>query len=214
MKKRIILFFLCSSTISFCQKKVEKNVEINSTEIEISTIGLDDFVLENSDSNFVEIILFAENPNQQEIVFKEEKNVFSIKFQLDTLQMEEAVFRKFITKRLLRARAIVKIPKGKNVTIFGENINIESKDFLGNVAIFIEKGDVKLQTIQSNANVTMYAGTVFANAKNMNITLHSNIGNINVDSEFFQKDYQKKVKNSYQKLNVNTIKGIIFVTTQ
>lgn len=214
MKSSLFIFFLCFSTATFCQKKVEKNVEITSTEIEIYTNGLDDLVLENSMSNFVEIILFAENPNQQEIVFSEEKNVFSIKFQLDSLQTEEAVFRKFITKRLLRAHAIVKIPKGKNVTIFGENINIESKEFLGNVSIFIEKGDLKFEKIQSNTDVNFYAGTISANAKNMNITLHSNIGNIKVDDVYFQKDYQKKVTNSNQKLNINTIKGIIFLKTQ
>lgn len=214
MKKLIFLFFLCYSVATFSQKKVDKIVEISSTEIEISSVGLDDFVLENSTTNFVEILLYAENTYQQEIIFSEEKNVFSIKFQLDTLQMEEGVFRKFITKRLLRAHAIVKIPKGKKVTILGENCNIESKNYSGNLAIFIEKGIVKLHTIQSNTTVNMYAGTVSANAKNMNITLHSNIGNINVDSVLYPKDYQKKVVNSDQKFAVNTIKGIIFITTQ
>ncbi|NCT10517.1 MAG: hypothetical protein GW772_10645 [Flavobacteriia bacterium] len=189
-------------------------METSSKEIEISTIGLDDFVLENSLSNFIEIILMAENSNQQQILFSEEKNVFSIKFQLDSLQTEEAVFRKFITKRLLRAHAIVKIPKGKNVTIFGENINVASKEFLGNVSIFIEKGDLKFEKIQSNTDINFYAGTISANVKNMNIMLHSNNGNIKVDDVFFQKDYQKKVTNSDQKLSINTIKGIIFLKTQ
>jgi len=214
MKSSFIFFYLCISAATFCQKKVDKTVETSSKEIEISTIGLDDFVLENSLSNFIEIILMAENSNQQQILFSEEKNVFSIKFQLDSLQTEEAVFRKFITKRLLRAHAIVKIPKGKNVTIFGENINVASKEFLGNVSIFIEKGDLKFEKIQSNTDINFYAGTISANVKNMNIMLHSNIGNIKVDDVFFQKDYQKKVTNSDQKLSINTIKGIIFLKTQ
>lgn len=214
MKKQLLFFLLIISINLFCQKKVAKDLETSFKEIEISTIGLDDFVIENSNSKFIEVILFAENMYQQEIIISEENNKVSIRFQLDSLIIEEAVFRKFITKRLQRAYAIVKIPKGKNVTIFGENHSIESKNFLGDISIYIEKGIVKLNTIQSNASVNLYAGTVFAAAKNKNITLHSNIGNINVDSILYQKDFQKITTNSSQNFTVNTIKGIIFVTTK
>lgn len=214
MKKQLLFFLLIISTKLFCQKKVEKDLETSLKEIEFSTVGLDDFVIENSNSKFIQVILFAENMYQQEIIILEENDKISVKFQLDSLMIEEAVFRKFITKRLQRAYAIVKIPKGKNVTIFGENHSIESKNFLGDISIYIEKGIVKLNTIQSNASVNLYAGTVFAAAKNKNITLHSNIGNINVDSILYQKDFQKKALNSSQNFTVNTIKGIIFVTTK
>ena len=142
-----------------------KNIETSQKEIEISTVGLDDFVIENSNSKFVEVILFAENIHEQGIVIAEENNRVSIKFQLDSLIIEETVFRKFITKRLQRAYAIVKIPKGKNLTIYGENHSIESKNFWGDLTIYIEKGIVKLNTIQSNTVVKMYAGTIYATAK-------------------------------------------------
>lgn len=214
MKKQLLFFLLIISINLFCQKKVAKDLETSLKEIEISTIGLDDFVIENSNSKFIEVILFAENMYQQEIIILEKNDKINIKFQLDSLIIEEVVFRKFITKRLQRAYAIVKIPKGKNVTIFGENHSIESKNFLGNISIYIEKGVVKLNTIQSNASVNLYAGTVFAAAKNKNITLHSNIGNINVDSILYQKDFQKMATNSSHNFTVNTIKGIIFVTTK
>lgn len=198
----------------FCQKKVVKDIETTLNEIEISTVGLDDFVLENSTSKFIEIILFAENMHQQEIIITEETNKIAIKFQLDSLVIEEDVFRKFITKRLQRAFAIIKIPKGKNATILGENHSIESKNFLGDLTIFIEKGIVKLNTIQSNTNVQLYSGTVFAAAINKNISLHSNIGNITVDNVLYQKDFKKNTSNNVKQFTVNTIKGIIFVMTK
>ena len=60
----------------------------------------------------------------------------------------------------------------------------------------------------------MYAGTIFATAKNKNINLHSNIGNITVDEVLHQKDFKKIVSDTGKSLSINTIKGIIFVTTQ
>ena len=214
MKSTVCLFLLCFSTTVFCQKKVDKILETSQKEIEISTVGLDDFVIENSNSKFLEVILFAENMHEQEIIISEENNKVSIKFQLDSLLIEEAVFRKFITKRLQRAYGIVKITKGKNLTIYGENHSIESKNFWGDLTIYIEKGIVKLNTIQSNTIVKMYAGTIFATAKNKNINLHSNIGNITVDEVLHQKDFKKIVSDTGKSLSINTIKGIIFVTTQ
>lgn len=214
MKKQFLFLFLMISTTFFSQKKVVKDIETSQKEIEISTVGLDDLVLENSNSKFVEVILFAENMHEQEIIINEENDKVSIQFQLDSLIIEETVFRKFITKRLQRAYAIVKIPKGKNLTIYGENHSIESKNFWGDLTIYIEKGIVKLNTIQSNTVVKMYAGTIYATAKNKNITLHSNIGNITVDNVIYQKDFQKKISDTSQLLSINTIKGIIFISTQ
>jgi hypothetical protein len=214
MKKQFLFLFLMCSIPFFSQKKVEKDLETSQKEIEISTVGLDDFVIENSNSKFVEVILFAENMHEQEIIISEENNRVSIKFQLDSLIIEETVFRKFITKRLQRAYAIVKIPKGKNLTIYGENHSIESKNFWGDLTIYIEKGIVKLNTIQSNTVVKMYAGTIYATAKNKNITLHSNIGNITVDNVMYQKDFQKMISDTSKLLSINTIKGIIFISTQ
>ena len=43
MKSSLFLFFLCFSTHFFSQKKVEKDLETSQKEIEISTVGLDDF---------------------------------------------------------------------------------------------------------------------------------------------------------------------------
>ncbi len=214
MKNQLLLLFFMISITFFAQKKVEKDMETSLKEIEISTVGLDDFVIENSNSKFLEIILFAENMHEQEIIISEEKNKVFIKFQLDSLIIEETVFRKFITKRLKRAFVIVKIPKGKNLTIYGENHSIQSKNFWGDLTIYIEKGIVKLNHIQANASVNMYAGTVFATAKNKNITLHSNIGNITVDEVLYKKDFKKIISETTKSLSINTIKGIIFVTTQ
>jgi hypothetical protein len=214
MKKIILLSLLFFSTILFSQKKVIKKVETNLQEIEISTTGLDNFVLENSTSDFIEIILFAENPNEQHILLNTENNVVQIAFIIEELQTEETIFRKFITKRLQRASAVIKIPKGKKVTIFGENINIESKSYQGNLAIFINKGIVKFNQVQAETAIKLYEGSIYATLKNSKIEVTSKLGKIEINDILYEKTYQNKSEKNQKTFTVTSLKANIYLTTQ
>jgi hypothetical protein len=213
MKNIIIIFFYLFSVVIFSQKKVINKFETKLNAIEISTAGLDDFVLENSNTDFIEIYLFAENANQQNILITAEESTLKIDFTIPEIAANTTVFRKFITKRLERARVLIKIPQNKSVIIFGDNINIESKNYGGTLAIYIEKGILKLNKIKANTNVTMYAGTVYAALKNTNINIISNIGKIKIDDISVNKKYQNKAKTYSTNFSVNSIKATIFVTT-
>ncbi|SDS45372.1 hypothetical protein SAMN05216503_3109 [Polaribacter sp. KT25b] len=214
MKYIYLVSFLFFSTIVFSQKKVIKKFETNLQEVEISTIGLDNFVLENSPSGFIEIILFAENPNEKHILFKEENNVIQLEFIIEELQSEETIFRKFITKRLQRASVVVKIPKGKKVTIFGENINIESKNYQGDLAVFIDEGIVKFNEVKANTSVKLYEGNIYATLKNTNINVTSNTGKIQIDNILHEKRYQKESEKNQKNFTVTSLKANIYLTTQ
>lgn len=214
MNKTIIISLLFFSTLVFAQKKVIKKIESNLQEIEISTVGLDSFVLENSSSNFIEIILFAENVNEQHIVFNEVNNVIKLEFLIAEIINEETIFRKFITERLQRASAIVKIPRGKKVVIFGENINIESKDYKGNLDIYIDEGIVKLNQIQANTTLNLYEGTIYATLAKTNINVTSNNGKIMVDAVLVEKSYQKKEEKNQKEFTIKSLKANIYLTTK
>lgn len=214
MKKIVLIIFLFAAIALFSQKRVVKKFETNLQEIEISTIGLDNFILENSTSEFIEITLFAENPNEQHILLNTENNVVQIAFIIEELQSEETIFRKFITKRLQRASAIVKIPKGKKATIFGENINIESKSYQGGLAVFIDEGILKLHEIQANTVLKLYEGSIYATLKNVNIELTSKFGKIKVDDTLYEKVYQNKLEKSPKNFTVTSLKANIYLTTQ
>ena len=214
MKYIYLISFLFFSTILFSQKKVIKKVETNLQEIEISTIGLDDFVLENSTSDLIEITLFSENPNEQHILLNTENNVVQIAFIIEELQTEETIFRKFITKRLQRASAVIKIPKGKKVTIFGENINIESKSYQGNLAIFIEEGIVKFNQVQAETAIKLYEGSIYATLKNAKIEVASKLGKIEINDILYEKTYQNKLEKNQKTFTVTSLKANIYLTTQ
>ena len=213
-KNYLFLFFLCFSMVLFSQKKVLKKFTTTAKKLYIFTEGLDDFVLENSDSEFIEIFLQAENPNKQHIIVEEKKAETEIRFKIPIFKSEDVIFRKYITKRLKRATAILKLPKNIAVSIFGESINITSKSYYGDLRIFIERGLVRLDTIQQNLELKMYGGNVFGTLKKTNLKVVATSGEIKIDTVFHQKKYQEKEISTSKEVSITTIKGNIFLTHQ
>lgn len=209
---KILPFFFLMSSGAFSQKKIIKKLTTNTKEIAIFTKGLDDLVLENSTSKFIEILLYAEDTNKQHIVIEEKSTKTDIKFKIPVFKSEDAVFRKYITKRLKRASVTIKIPKNKEVSIFGEHINISSKSYNGNLNVLIEKGIVKLDTIQQNLVLKMYEGNLFGVLKQSNLTIASKIGKIKIDAVFYKKKYKENRTDTSKEIAITTLKGNIFLT--
>tara|TARA_R110002074_G_scaffold145867_1_gene295058 strand:- start:66 stop:716 length:651 start_codon:yes stop_codon:yes gene_type:complete len=208
-----ILLFLFFS-VSFSQKKVMKKFETAADEITVYTDGLDNLVLENSTSEFIEVFLYAESYDDQLIKIEEKSKELFIKFHFEGTETREVVFRKFITKRLQRANAIIKIPTGKKVFIFGENVDIESKSYKNELAIYIENGIVKLNKIEAKTTLKLYSGNVYANVTNTNLEINSKDGKIKVDDVFYEKKYQQKSKKNELQLSIISMKGNVFLKTE
>ena len=214
MKRGVVLFFVLISGFMCSQKKISKKFETTSKEVTIYTAGLDNLVIENSNSNFVEVFLYAESYDEQLIKIENTQKTVNIKFDFEGTETREVIFRKFITKRLQRANAIVKIPKNKKVYIFGENVDIESKNLNNDLAIYIENGIVKLNEIKANTILKLYSGNVYASTKNIKLDLQSNNGKIEVDGLLKKKEYKTKGKEAQSQLTITTIKGNVFLTTE
>lgn len=213
MKKSILFIFLLISILGFSQKKILKNVQFNADKVIIYTAGLDDLVLENSTSKNVEVVLFAESYDDQLIKIDESKSELNINFYFEGTETREVIFRKFITKRLQRANAVIHIPKNKKVIIYGENVDIESKNIENPLEIYIDNGIIKLNSPQKSTTVKLYAGNVYLQDKSSTINIISNLGNISIDEVLYEKSYQKKVKKSNNSVFIQSIKANIFLTT-
>ena len=214
MNKKLVLVFVLNSIFIFSQKKVSKIFQTTSNEINIYTAGLDNLVLENSTSDFVEVYLVAESYDSQLIKIEDKNKQVNIKFDFEGTETREVIFRKYITKRLQRANAVVKVPKGKKVFIFGENIDIESKNHQNELAIYIENGIVKLNKIGANTILKLYSGNVYAAAKNINIYVKSSLGKIEVDDKIYKKEFIQNFENHQHKLKIITSKGNVFLKTK
>jgi hypothetical protein len=66
-------FFYVFRWFFFLKKKTLKKFTTTAKKLQIFTQGLDDFVLENLDSYFIEIFLQAENPNKPPIIIDKNK---------------------------------------------------------------------------------------------------------------------------------------------
>ena len=212
MKKSIIILFLLFQASLFSQKHVSKMLQTDAGEINISTAGLDNVVLENSTSGFLEVYLYAEDYDDQIIKIEDLHNEVHVNFEFKGAQTREVVFRKFITKRLQRANAIIKIPQGKKIVVFGENVDIQSMSCANDIAIYIDNGIIKLNKVQANVVLKLYAGNVYATLRDKNIDVVSNLGKIKVNNVILKKEYQSKGKLFTNTFKINTIKGNIFLS--
>ena len=200
----------------FSQEKTIKTTEIPSPSIEINTDGLDDIIIENTEDNQLKIILMDENPNSHRIFTEEENDVFKINFQLDFNTYKDEVFRKYITKRLQRASVVVKIPKNKDVIIYGKTIGVVSKSYYGNLAVYIDKGNVKLHQVQKNIAVKLFLGNVYAQlSSNNSIDVNTNKGQIVIDNKQIQHSvYKKQFETSSFNFEVKSINANVNLITK
>lgn len=213
MRYKFVLFFLMNSVILFAQKKVSKQFQTFANEVNIYTAGLDNLVVENSNSDFIEVYLYAESYDEQLIIIDEKSKEVNIKFAFEGTQTREVVFRKFITKRLQRANVIVKIPEGKKVFVFGENVDLEAKNLKNELAIYIENGIVKLNKILAKTALKLYSGNVYASINKTNLDLISKNGKIKINDIFYDKSYKNNLKTAQKKLSINSIKANIYISS-
>lgn len=213
MKQLICMLLLFVSCESFSQQMVMKSFYSDAQEIEVLTEGLDEIKIVNSKNKEIEITLFDENLNAHYILIDDETPILKIGFKLHFFK-NETIFRKFITNRLNRASVVLKLPKNKNLTLNGTNIDIVSKNYQGNLKIYIDKGFVNLNQIQQNAILKLFKGNVFAKTLNSNIDIQSNNGKIVVNNTQFQKKYQKQEIKKTKTFELISINANIVLSTK
>jgi hypothetical protein len=212
-KIQLIPLLLISSFI-FSQEKLIKTREVQFNEIEINSDGLDNLVIENSLDNQISITLLDEQPNTHTIFFDDETNgILKVDFKLNFDVYKEQVFRKYITKRLQRAKAIIKIPKNKNVTIYGKTIGINSNSYKGDLKIYIDRGNVRLNRVNGNTLVALFLGNVYGQLrKNSNINIKTNKGDISINKTKYKGHlYKIFTKNAVSNFKVRSINANVFL---
>ncbi|CAM1348815.1 DUF4097 domain-containing protein [Tenacibaculum insulae] len=215
-RKGLFVLFLITSFTLFSQEKLTVKREIQSKEIEIFSDGLDDIVIENSLNNQLEVVLFDENPNTHRIFITEEKGVLKVSFKLNFEFQQTQVFRKYITKRLQRAKVVLKIPKHKNVFVYGQTIGVEAKSYQGDLSIFIDKGNVKLHQVKKSVLVKLFLGNVSAQISKKNaINIKTTKGKILIDSQNYKSPFYNKIANPLAfKFNIESINANVVLITK
>lgn len=212
MKNSIYIFFLLVTGVVFSQQTLVKSFSSDAQSIEILTEGLDEIKIINSNNDKIEVSLFDENPNSHHILVDDETSILKIKFKLEFIE-EEGVFKKYITKRLNRASVIIKLPKNKDITLLGTNVDIISKSYKGNLNIFIDKGYINLHKVQQNVAIKLFQGNVFATVINSNVDVKSTKGKILVDGKKYPKKYKRETEKVVKTFSISSINANVNLKT-
>ncbi len=204
------VFWMQLNVSLYCQSSIVKEFTTNKKEIELDTQGLDEIKIVNSETGEIKIKLFNESVSFFTIVTNDMEKSLKISFE-QILNEGSTIFRKYITKRLNRVSAVINIPKDKIVSIFGTHIDIVSKDYKGDLNIYIDKGFINLQTIQKNVILKLFQGNIYCKAINYNIDISTKNGIIKVKEKQEASPYKKRNSSSKNKFSVLSIHANIFI---
>lgn len=197
----------------FSQQKQLFSSDVKLNSIQFVTNNLDDITIENSKTEKLEIILENDNSFPIRIETKKTNETIVFSFQKEESSgLEPKVFRKYITKRLDRARVIVKIPVGKETTVFGQTVGVLSRSYAGNLSIYIDKGNVKLGKVKGDVSVNLFLGNVYAEVNDTNLKLKTVHGVIEIDKKNKETILvESSVSNKFN-LSVKSIHANIYLT--
>lgn len=213
MKKLLLISFLFASLLLQAQKKIVKTVESDAPYVEIKTDGIDNLIIEESDTNELEMIIndrdglgFVENFSCNDY-----NCVLNIKTEI---KINEDINNKINAISMTpptHVSAVVKIPKGKKVTVFGTTIDIQTDGYDGILRILIDNGTVKLKSIKGITEVDLFSGAVFADIDKNSLQIKTKKGTISVNGTNVKSPYKKK-ENKKQRLIVKTINANVVLT--
>ena len=213
MKKVFLVFFLTLSMHLLAQQKIIKTVESDSPYVEIKTDGIDNLVIQESDSDELEmIILDADGLGVIESFSCNDFNcVLSIKTELKIANPQTNKINQFPLAPPSNVSAVVKIPKDKKVTVFGETIDIQTQGYEGILRILIDKGNVRIKGIKGITEIDLFAGTVFAAIQEHEVDIKTRKGTITLNDKIQKSPYKKKHKKTH-KLIVKSINANVVLT--
>ena len=206
-----ILIFLIYP--SFAQQKILKTIESDAPFIEIKTEGRDNLDIEESTSN--ELAMFISDLDGLGVVENFSCNdyncVLSIKTQLKIDNPLTNKIHQFPIAPASNVSAVVKIPKDKKVTVFGEMIDVQTMGYQGVLRMIIDKGNVRMQGLKGMVAIDLFAGNVYAKVAENSLDIRTRKGRISLDTVRQSSPFRKKGKKSHQ-LVVKSINANIVLT--
>lgn len=213
MKHRIFLLLFLFSISLFAQQKIIRTIQSDAPYVEVKTDGIDNLVIQESDSNELEMII--SDADGLGVIDDFSCNDFNCVLSIKTeLKIDNPITNKINQFPLAppsNVTAVVKIPKNKKVTIYGETIDVQTQGYEGILRILIDKGNVRIKGIKGITEVELFTGTVFAAIHQNALDIKTRKGKISVNEEVQKSPYRKKKKKAH-KLVVRSINANVVLT--
>ncbi|WP_442264511.1 hypothetical protein ACSIGC_09070 [Tenacibaculum sp. ZS6-P6] len=178
-------------------------------EIEVNVKALDEVKIQNSETNELEIHVLSQSEQLYDVIVKEFESFLKINFKVSSLSNN--VFRKYITKRVNRASVLIKIPENKSITVIGENVDVVSENFNGDLNIFIEKGYINLNEVKRSLNLKLFQGNVYFSSNKSNFNITTNRGKIKCNDSLKISPFLQRNRNFKKQITISSIRANIFL---
>jgi len=205
MKYLIFISLLSLSFVVFSQEKIVKTIESDAPYVEFKTIGIDYLIIEESKAEKLELILVNTDLGILEDVSCNDYNcVLSIATSLKEIN-------KLSTTKTSETKVILKIPKNKKVTVFGETINIQINGYEGILRSFINNGKIEVKEIKGITEIEIVSGTILATINDASVNVRTKKGTITLNNKKIKSTF-KKQQNKTQRLIVKSRKANIVLS--
>jgi hypothetical protein len=205
MKKLIFKSFLFFSFVAFGQQTITKSIVSDAPYIELKTVGIDDLIIKESETSKLEITILNANLGILENVSCTDYNcVLSVATELKETLMLSSINR-------TKVSGIVKIPKGKKVTVFGETINLKIEGYQGVLRVFINEGNIDVKKIKGITDIALSSGNIYAQIEDASLDIKTRKGRITFDNKVQKSPYTMKQQKK-RRLIVKSKKANVVLT--
>lgn len=214
MKKSVFSLFLLLSLSANCQQKIVKEVQLEANNVEIFASGIDDLYIEETTKSTVEITVLDSELKKKIFTTKGGKENLIIEAAFKIVQKQKENTDKFCVFPPNNVTMTVKIPKNKRIFVYGDDLNILSKNYTGDFNISINKGVVKLGVLKGKASISLFTGAVFAEVNKQSMNLSTKHGVITKDGTELSSPYKTSSTNLQKSLYVSSIHANVVLTTR
>lgn len=195
------------------QQKIIKKVKSDAPYVEVRTDGIDNLVIEESETDELEMIISDVDGLGviEDFSCNDYNCVLNIVTELRIDNPQTNKINMFPLAPPSNVSAVVKIPKDKKVTVFGETIDIQTQGYNGILRILIDKGNVRIKGIKGITEVDLFAGTVFATVENQALDIRTRKGTVTVNKKVQKSPFKRKVKKAH-KFIVKSINANVVLT--
>ncbi len=210
----LLLFFFCSISI-FGQQEISKKVKSNANYVEVRTDGIDYLIIEESDSDELEMTITDRDGLGvlDDFSCTDSRCLLRIRTELKIDHPNTNKINMLPQNPPSNVSAVVKIPKKRKVTILGDEIDIQTQGYEGVLFILIEKGNVKINKLKGITQVDLSSGTVYANVDQNYLDIRTRKGSI-LMNDSIQKSPLKKKRKQANKLTIKSVNANVVLTGQ
>lgn len=199
--------------MGFSQQKFVKTLALTVPSIEIATQGVDALTIYPSESDNLRVELVG---------YDAEIHTFSTRIQgevmLLTIDYALALGNNIKTEKYCveppnNVTAVLYIPKSKQVSVFGDQIDITATALLKSLNIAITKGNVYVDTQKSSATIKLFSGNVYAYCPQNTLGIDTRNGIISMNGKELENPYRNE-KGSGPTLEVVSVHANVILSTK